>query len=289
MPAGSTIVPSESDRVMDLQPSSFSFSTVYWATFPEPETRAVLPRTLSPRVRQHFLSEIDAAVTGRFRPQQGTAVFQPFAGQHAAEPVDDSLVLPEQEADLPPADADVPGGNVGVGADVAIEFGHEGLAEAHHFVVALALRIKIRSTFATAHRQRRQAVLEHLLEGQELQHAQRDGRVEPQAPFVRADGTAHLNPKAAIDLDFAPVIDPGNSEQDHALRLDHPFQDLGLAISRPVLDDRHDRLDHLAHGLMEFDFARVLGHDLGHELFDGGVGSVACLVHKRDSFGGIMT
>jgi len=33
-----------------LAPSWFSFSTVYWATLPEPETVAVLPRTLSPRV-----------------------------------------------------------------------------------------------------------------------------------------------------------------------------------------------------------------------------------------------
>jgi len=49
MPSSSTIVPAESDSVTTLAPNSFSFSTVYWATLPEPDTVATLPAQLSPR------------------------------------------------------------------------------------------------------------------------------------------------------------------------------------------------------------------------------------------------
>ncbi len=50
MPSGSWMKPSESDRVIALPPRRLMFSTVYWATLPEPETRQLLPRMLSPRV-----------------------------------------------------------------------------------------------------------------------------------------------------------------------------------------------------------------------------------------------
>jgi hypothetical protein len=42
--------PLESEKVRTLPPSSSSFSAVYWATLPEPETRRVLPLKESPRV-----------------------------------------------------------------------------------------------------------------------------------------------------------------------------------------------------------------------------------------------
>ena len=102
------------------------------------------------------------------------------------------LVLAEQEADLAAAHADVAGRHVGVRADVAEQLGHEALAEAHHFVVGLALGVEVRAALAAAHRQRGQGVLEDLLEGQELQHAEVDRRVEAQPALVGADGAVHL-------------------------------------------------------------------------------------------------
>jgi len=97
----------------------------------------------------------------------------PFPVRTPVELVADALVYwPEQEPDLAGADADVPGGDVGELPDVPLELGHERLAEAHDLAITLALGVEVGASLAAAHRQRRQRILEDLLERQELQHAQ---------------------------------------------------------------------------------------------------------------------
>ena len=182
------------------------------------------------------------------------------------ELVADALVLAEHEADLAAAHADVAGGNVGVRADVAAELGHEALAEAHDLVVALALGIEVRAALAAAHGERREGVLEDLLEGEELEHAEVDGRVEAQAALVGADGAVHLDAEAPVDLDLALVVDPRHAEHDDALGLDDALEDLGLAVLGMARQDGLERLGDLLDGLMELELARVLGDDVGHEL-----------------------
>jgi len=71
-----------------------------------------------------------------------------------------------------------PAGTSVSGADMAKELSHETLTEPHHFVVTLSLRIEIRAAFSTAHRERGQTVLEHLLESEELQDAEIHGWVK---------------------------------------------------------------------------------------------------------------
>src|SRR5690606_19469095 len=105
-----------------------------------------------------FRSEIHAAVTGCFRTDQAATVGQALAGQYRSEFVAQALVLAIQEADLPGTDADVAGGDVQILADVARQLGHEGLAEAHHFSVALALGVEVRAALAAAHGQGGQRV-----------------------------------------------------------------------------------------------------------------------------------
>jgi hypothetical protein len=83
---------------------------------------------------------------------------------------------------------------------VAVELGHERLAEAHHLVVALALGVEVRAALAAAHGQRGQRVLEDLLEGEELEDAEVDRGVEAQAALVGADGAVELDAEAAVDL-----------------------------------------------------------------------------------------
>ena len=268
MPSSSTIVPAESDSVTGFAPKSISFSTVYWATLPEPETVATLPRTLSPRVASISCGEVDGAVAGRLGADQRAAVGQALAGQHAVEAVGDALVLAEQEADLAAADADVAGRDVGVRADVAVELRHERLAEAHHLVVALALGVEVRAALAAAHRERGEAVLEDLLEGEELEHAEGDGRMEAQAALVGADRAVHLDAEAAVDLDLALVVHPGYAEHDDALGLDQPLEDARIAVGLGCLDHRVHRLDDLAHRLVELRLVGVPGHHLGHELLN---------------------
>jgi hypothetical protein len=159
-------------------------------------------------VVEHVLGEVQRAVAGRLGADQAAAELHGLAGQHALEGAADALELPEEVADLAPAHADVARGHVGVGADVLAELGHERLAEAHDLAVALALGVEVRPALAGAHRQAGQAVLEGLLEREELEHALRHRRVEPQAALVRADAVRVLDAVAAVDLDLALVVLP---------------------------------------------------------------------------------
>ena len=197
---------------------------MYCATLPLPGDQADLALERVVAGLQHLVGEVHAAVAGRLGTNQRSAPAHALAGQDAGELVAQALVLAEQEADLAAAHADVAGRNVGVRADVALQFGHEALAEPHHLVVALALGIEVRSALAAAHGQRGQRVLEDLLERQELQDAQVDAGMEAQPALVRADGAVHLDAEAAVDLDVALVVDPRHAEHDDALGLDDAFE-----------------------------------------------------------------
>ena len=217
---------------------------------------------------QHLVGEIHAAVAGGFGTNQRAAPGQALAGEHAGEFVAQPLVLAEEEADLASAHADVAGGNVGVGTDVAAEFGHEALAEAHDFVVTLALGIEIGPALAAAHGERGERVLEDLLEGEELQDAQVDRGMEAQAALVGADGAVHLDAETAIDLDVAMVVKPRNAEHQDALgfhdALENPLRDV-LGVS---LQHKAQRLHDFLHGLVEFRLGRVLGFHQSHYFVD---------------------
>src|SRR5581483_1634506 len=152
------------------------------------------------------------------------APVQSLAGEHAGEFVAQLLVHAEEIADLAAADADVARRHIGVGTDVAEEFRHERLAETHDLRVALPLGIEVGAAFAAAHRQRRQTVLEDLFEGEELEDAEVDGWMKAEAAFVGAERAVHLDAEAAIDADFAAVVDPRDAKHDQPLRLDHPLE-----------------------------------------------------------------
>ena len=216
---------------------------------------------------EHLLGEVDGAVAGRLGPDQRAAPAERLAGEHAGELVADPLVLPEQVADLACADADVTGRDVGELPDVPLQLGHERLAEAHHLGVALVLRVEVGAALAAAHGERREGVLQHLLERQELEHADVDARVEPQPALERADRARHLDAVAAVDLDLACVVDPRDAEDDHALRLDEPLQDLVVDVLGMAFEHGSKRLHDLADRLVELRLARVLDPHVGHQLF----------------------
>ena len=130
---------------------------------------------------------------------------------------------------------------------------------------------------AAAHHDRRQAVLENLLEGEKLQQAQVHGGMEPQSALVGPDRAVHLDAEAAVDLNFAPVVDPRNAEDDDPLRLDQPIENLRLAIGGRALDDRHDRFGDLVNRLNELGLAGILGGQLLHKHTDR---IATCLRHS---------
>ncbi len=206
---------------------------------------------------EHFLGEVDTAIAGGFGADQAAAVGQALAGEHRGELVGQALVLAEEEADFPAAYTDVTGRYVEVGADVAIQLGHERLAEAHHFVVALALGVEVRAALAAAHGQRGQGILEDLFEREELKHPDIDRRMKAQAALVRADGAVHLDAVATVDAHLALVVDPGYAEHDGALGLDHALKNAGLQVVWVGFEEGPEAADDLFYGLVELGLVGV--------------------------------
>ena len=227
------------------------------------ETGLVLERLVA-RL-QHLLGEVDGAVAGRLGPDQRAAPVEALAGEDAGELVPDPLVLTEQVADLPSADADVAGRHVGELPDVPLELGHEGLAEPHHLALGLALRVEVGAALARTHRERGQRVLEDLLEREELQQTEIDRRMEAKATLVRADRAAHLDPEPSVDLDVAPIVDPRNPEHHDALRFDRPLEDLRIDVAGVPGEGQLDRFGDLLDRLVELGLAGVLGDELRHQ------------------------
>ena len=182
------------------------------------------------RALQMLGNHVNQAVTGGFGAGKRAAELQALAGQNARPLVHDALVLAKQVGNFAAAYTQVTSGNVGVRSNVAIQLGHERLAEAHDLVVGLALRIKVRTALAAAHGQGGQGVLQNLLKTQELQHAQVDGGVETQAAFVGSNGAVELNAIAAVYLRNAGVVNPGNAEDDNALGFNEALQDMILLV-----------------------------------------------------------
>ena len=189
---------------------------------------------------------------------QGAAVGQALAGEHAAELVADTLILAEQIADLTGAHADVAGGHVGIRADVALQLGHEGLAEAHDLVAALALGVEVRAALAAAHGQAGEGVLEHLLKAQELDDGQVDGGMEPQAALGGADGGGELHAVTPVYLNLALIVHPGYPEQQAALGLHHAVHDAHFGQLGLLIEHGLEGLQHLAHGLKELGLMGIL-------------------------------
>ncbi len=106
-----------------------------------------------------------------------------------------------------------------------------------------------------------------------------DRRVEAQPALVRADRVGELDAVAAVDLDIALVVQPGNAEHEDAVRLRNPLEHLVLDVVRVALQTRHERLDHLARRLVELGLRLVLRGQVGQKLL-----GVFLDVHQRASW-----
>ena len=142
------------------------------------------------------------------------------------------------------------------------EFSHEGLAEAHHFVVALALRIEVGTTLAAAHGERGQAVLEDLFEAEELQHGKRHFVTETDTALVRADGGVELHAVATVHLNVTLVIEPRHAESDHAFRFDEAVDHAVGFPGLVLFEDGVQGFEEFADSLVEEGLVRITGDDL---------------------------
>ena len=209
-----------------------------------------------------LVHKVDQAVAGGLGTGERASKGEALAGEDAGPLVGQALVLTEHVGNLAAANAQVASGNVGVGANVAIEFGHEGLAEVHDLVVGLALGVKVGAALAAAHGKGGQAVLEDLLQAQELEHAQGDRRVKAQAALVGSNGRVELDTIAAVDLNLALVIDPGDTEHNDALGLDEALKQGGLLVLGMGVERRLDGAEDLGRGLDELRLLGIAGLEL---------------------------
>ena len=203
---------------------------------------------------------VHSAETGGLGAQDGTAGDNGLAG-HGTElgTTDDAAILAIQVADLTAAHAQVAGGAVDVLADVAIQLGHEGLAETHDLGIAAAAGVEVGAALGTADGQTGHSVLKDLLEAQELDDGQVDGGIEAQTALEGTEGRVVLNAVAAVDVPLVVVVLPGHAELDGALGLDHALQQAGLLILGVGVDDGLQRGQDLLNGLQKLGLVGVLG------------------------------
>jgi len=216
---------------------------------------------------EHFLGEEHHAIACGFGTGPAAAPVQPLAGKHAGfVAVGNALVLAEQVADFPAANANIPGGHVGVLAQMAIELGHQALTETHDFVVGFAFRVKITAALAATDGQAGQGVLENLFEAQEFDDAQVHGRVETHAALVGSQGAVEFHPEGSVDVDFAFVVLPGHPENDLPFRLTNALDNFLFCELGILHQNRAECFQNFVNRLMELAFS---GISVQHILKDG--------------------
>ncbi len=87
-------------------------------------------------------------------------------------------------------------------------------------------------------------------------------RMKSQSALERAQRRIEFDSEAAVDLHGAGVVEPRHAEDDLPFGLAQPADDRGVDVVGMLLDYRAEAVEHLVHGLMELDLARVAPGDL---------------------------
>ena len=183
---------------------------------------------------------------------QGAAVGLALAGEDAVfKGALQAAVLAEQVADFPAAHADVAGGHVDIGADVAVEGIHKALAEAHDLGVGLAAGVKVAAALAAADGKAGEGVLEDLLKAQELDDAGVDRGMEAKTALVGAKGTVELEAITGIGVVVTFVVHPAHAEGELTLGLHHAIEQIQLFILGMGVDQGLHAGENLFHSLDE--------------------------------------
>lgn len=112
--------------------------------------------------------------------------------------------------------SDVLTGYISISSNVLPQLTHESAAELPDLAVRFPLRVKVCTAFPASHVQPGKSILEHLLEAEELENRQIDGRMEAETAFVGSECGIELDSIATVHLDLALVIFPDDSELDDA-------------------------------------------------------------------------
>ena len=85
------------------------------------------------------------------------------------------------------------------------------------------------------------------------------------APLVWTDGTVHLNAEAAVDANLPTVVNPGNAEHDHTLRLRYALHNFEIHQPGVLYDVWCYAFHHFSNRLMKLCFSRISGDNTRHE------------------------
>ena len=199
---------------------------------------------------QQVLCEIESTETGCFRTEDRTAPCHSLAGQHARMILARELLVHTiQESDLTSTYTYISCRNILIRTDTTPEFQHKGLTETHDLSVGFAYRIKVRTTFRTAHRQCSQGILKRLLKAQELKHRRSHRTMETKASFIRAYRRIELNAVTEVGLYLTLVIDPRYAEREDTIRFHHSLHDLSLLELGVLVVHLFNRLQYLLNRL----------------------------------------
>ncbi len=135
---------------------------------------------------------------------------------------------------------------------MTVQFGHQRLAEAHHFAFAFAFRIKIAAAFTAAHRQGGEGIFKGLFKAEELQDRQVNRRVETHPALEWTNRRAELDTPGAVDLHLITVVNPHYAELDHALGFNQAFKQRHLTVARVLFQEWPEGGHHFTYGLSKF-------------------------------------
>ena len=136
---------------------------------------------------------------------------------------------------------------------MTVKLGNEALAEAHDLGIGFAVGVKVGAALAAAHGESGQGILEDLLKAEELNDGKVDRGMEAKAALVRSDSGVELYTVAAVDLNLAVVVNPGNAEHDNALGLYETLNKAGCFPFGMLGNDELEALEDL------FDCLKELG------------------------------
>ena len=208
--------------------------------------------------------EVDRTKACSLGTNQRASVGHTLTGQHARILESQLAIHTVEVANLACANTDIAGRNVSLGADMAPQLGHKGLAEAHNLTVGLALRVEVRATLRTAHRQRGESILEDLLKTEELENRGIHRRMEAQTALVGANRIIKLDTIAGIDLNIALIINPNNLESKLTVGLDDTLSDAVCLKFRVLIVSLLNGSQHLSYCLQVLVLARMTALEFCH-------------------------
>jgi len=100
---------------------------------------------------------------------------------------------------------------------VLVELPHEGHTKLADLVIRLALGVKVATSLSAANVEASESILEDLLESQEFKNRQVDCGVEAETALVWTKGRVELDSVALVDLAFALVVLPDDTELNDSL------------------------------------------------------------------------